>query len=236
MQPRILLVEGDPAHAALVRRRLLAAGYALECVDNYPDAAEFMAYGSADAAILSSIAGDALPAELCAQVRHTHGDRVLLLVTGPADRGERILSYRAGADDYVCKPAEADTLALRLERLLKDAAHRRDVLRLGGAIGAHYLLVGDLAREGVLGALQVGSLLSDVFRVVVDGGFHEQGNIWVKDYVVVGAQCGALNGEDALTRLYNLREGCFRIVEERFFGTPMQLAVPAPAPKFDAVA
>ena len=243
MNVKILFVESDPALSALLRRRLIAAGYALEHVDDIESASQKLQQSTFQALLLGDTVDDEDALALAGHARNIYNDRIVLSAYGAGGTARRIDAFRLGFDDYVVMPAEAETIAIRLDRALAHYALRLDVMRTSGAPGAHYLLVGDLGREGALGALQVGAMLSDAFRLVVDNAQNESGSIWVKNDSIVGAEYGATRNDEALARIYNLPEGSFRLYEEPYFGQPIDKPIPDALPslehirtRFDAVA
>lgn len=243
MNVKILFVESDPAWSALLRRRLIAAGYALEHVDDIESASLKLQQSTFQAMLVGDTANDDDALALAGHARNIYNDRIVLSAYGVGGTAKRIEAFRLGFDDYVVMPAEAETIATRLDRALAHYTLRLDVMHTSGSPGAHYLLVGDLGREGALGALQVGAMLSDAFRLVVDGAQNDSGSIWVKYDNIVGAEFGATHSDEALARIYNLTEGSFRLYEEPYFGHPIDKPIPDTFPSqedtrthFDAVA
>lgn len=136
---RLLLVEDDAAQCAFLERLLQRAGYVVDTASCGEEALSRIS--SADYQIL--LTGWDMPgmdgATLCRRVREMDLPNYLyiLLLTTHSSTEDRVTGFDAGADDYLCKPAnEAELLArlnagqriVRLEQSLREAKTRIELL------------------------------------------------------------------------------------------------------------
>ena len=56
---------------------------------------------------------------LARQIKELHGDQPLVFLTSRALKPDRVRGLQLGADDYICKPFEADELVLRVRNILR---------------------------------------------------------------------------------------------------------------------
>ena len=138
---RVLVVEDDPAIAALVAYQLTRDGFRVETAVNGSQALQSVGRNAPDLIILDrmlpEISGDDVLKELRAEPR-TAGIPVLVL-TAKKDQEDRISGLELGADDYLTKPFSPRELVLRVRSILRrveDDRPRRSgrVLRAGSIV------------------------------------------------------------------------------------------------------
>jgi len=138
--PRIVIVEDDPKIVQAVEKTLtMAPGFSVDWV------------ADCDRAVAEVIAKK--PDLVLLDVRIPGGDgRVLLrrfkenaatrdipviMLTGAAGEGDKVLGLNLGADDYVVKPFGAMELMARIQAVLRRtgvAKERRRIIRVGGLV------------------------------------------------------------------------------------------------------
>ncbi len=138
--PRILLVDDDPEIAALVARRLSAAGYAVETAASGRAALAAAVSARLDAIVLDRMLPDIDGMAVLSALRTARVESPVLVLSALGATGERIAGLRAGADDYLAKPFDPEELLARLEVLLR----RPTPARPGGR-----LVVADLVLDPV---------------------------------------------------------------------------------------
>jgi DNA-binding response OmpR family regulator len=125
----ILIVEDDPETRRFYTNMLAAAGYAIDTAHNGFQALEKAVAAPPDL-VLTDIAVPGIDGiELCRRLRldvRTQAVR-LLAVTGYDDRRYPDRALRAGADDVLLKPVDAQVLLAAVRRLLAQQTSLMDV-------------------------------------------------------------------------------------------------------------
>lgn len=120
--PRLLIVEDDPAIVKAVEKTLtMSPGFSLEWISD-PDKAVSAAAASKPDLILLDVrlpGGDGrVVLQALKENAATRGVPVILL-TGLANEGDKVLGLNLGADDYVVKPFGALELMARIQAVLR---------------------------------------------------------------------------------------------------------------------
>jgi two-component system, OmpR family, phosphate regulon response regulator PhoB len=138
--PHILIVEDEPAVAALITTTLRIAGYEVVVAQNAQQAEQALAAQAFDAAIVDWMLPATTGIELIGRVRQQPKHRLLpiLMLTANAHENDKIAGLEAGADDYLTKPFSPRELTARVKALLRRAQPLRDDAQLCvGAITLH---------------------------------------------------------------------------------------------------
>ncbi len=120
---RILLVEDEQKLAALIKRALKEAMYAIDLEGNGEDAlfaAESVPY---DLIILDIMIPGKDGIAICRQLRKKRINVPILMLTARNDIDDKILGLDAGADDYLTKPFSFPELLARVRALLRRKQH-----------------------------------------------------------------------------------------------------------------
>ena len=116
---RLLLVEDDAALVSHLQPELTGQGYAVDHVDNGIDAelkAELEPY---DAVILD-LGLPGRPGLEVLQNWRQKGNKVPVIILTARDAWhERVDGFKAGADDYLCKPFHSEELIVRIQALIR---------------------------------------------------------------------------------------------------------------------
>jgi two-component system, NtrC family, response regulator HydG len=116
---RILVVDDEPAARSGLERILAGEGYLVESASNGGEAIECAKREAFDAVItdlrMPGMSGIALIGEL----RELHPHLPVVVATAFGDVQSAVEAMRAGADDYVTKPVDLDTLSLILKRVIE---------------------------------------------------------------------------------------------------------------------
>lgn len=120
---RILVVEDDPDIAALVRRYLEKAGYAVDTLASGRDALSAIATHPPDLLVLDLMLPHVDGLEICRRLRATAATAAtpVIMLTARAEEAERIVGLELGADDYIAKPFSPSELVARVRALLRRA-------------------------------------------------------------------------------------------------------------------
>jgi two-component system phosphate regulon response regulator PhoB len=133
--PRILVVEDEPAIAALLAYNLEAEGYAVACVERGDDAELALTEAPPDLLLLDWMLPGVSGLELCRRLRARPAtkDMPIIMLTARGEEAERVRGLSVGADDYVVKPFSVPELLARVRALLRRASPGKvaDILSAG---------------------------------------------------------------------------------------------------------
>jgi DNA-binding response OmpR family regulator len=118
----ILLIEDDPSLRELVRRNLLAAGFAADTAGTIEEAEAALQSASFDAVLLDLTLPDGDGIELLKRLRERRDRTPIIAVTARDGVDDRVLGLNLGADDYVVKPFATEELVARLRAVLRRPA------------------------------------------------------------------------------------------------------------------
>ena len=139
-QPKMLLVEDDPALAELVEFRFKAEGYSVSRTDDGDEALLLAAEETPDVVILDWMIEGTSGIEVCRRLRRdkrtAHVPIVMLTARGAED--DRVRGLETGADDYVTKPFSPRELVARVNAIMR---------RIRPALAGEVLAVGDLSLD-----------------------------------------------------------------------------------------
>ncbi|CAN5233647.1 response regulator transcription factor [soil metagenome] len=129
---RVLLVEDDTALSEAIARALRAESFAVDVADNGEDGGHLGATEAYDVAVLDL----GLPRRdgLSVLSEWRSGGRTfpVLILTARDAWSDKVLGFKAGADDYLVKPVRVEELVMRLRALVRRAAgHAASVIHCG---------------------------------------------------------------------------------------------------------
>lgn len=114
----ILLVEDEDIMRAFICERLNAEGYRVSEAENIAKATMLLKQEQPDLIVLDILLPDGSGLALCRDLRGITSAPVLF-VTCLGEKSQIIQGLRAGADDYIVKPFDADELIARIEVQLR---------------------------------------------------------------------------------------------------------------------
>lgn len=121
--PRILIVDDDPAVRDALRLTLEPLHESAEAADGVDGIRAFHRYRPD--LVIADVATPRLDGfELLRRIRELGDTPVILLADDPA-AADTVRGLRAGADDYVLKPIDAEAVAARVEAVLRRAISGR---------------------------------------------------------------------------------------------------------------
>jgi two-component system OmpR family response regulator len=106
---RLLVIEEEPRIAEILKSALQRAEFTVDIVSLCADAREALALTLYDAAILDLGLPDGDGIKLLTELRSTHNDVPVLVLTARDAVEDRVLGLDAGADDYLIKPYRSQT-------------------------------------------------------------------------------------------------------------------------------
>jgi two-component system OmpR family response regulator len=129
---RVLLVEDDAALADAIARALRAEAFAVDVADNGEDGGHLGATEAYDVAVLDLGLPKRDGLSLLADWRAGGRTLPVLILTARDAWSDKVLGFKAGADDYMVKPFRVDELVMRLRALVRRAAgHAASVIQCG---------------------------------------------------------------------------------------------------------
>jgi two-component system phosphate regulon response regulator PhoB len=120
-QPRVLLVEDEPAQRTVLAYNLEAEGFAVTQADNGEDAMVLVEEEAPDIIILDWMMPKVSGIEVCRRLKmrpDTRGIPIIML-SARAEEVDRIRGLETGADDYVIKPYSVLELMARARAQLR---------------------------------------------------------------------------------------------------------------------
>jgi DNA-binding response OmpR family regulator len=135
MASRILVVDDDPNALRLIGYSLQQEGYEVLTASNGLDGLALVKQQHPDLVVLDVMMPDVDGFEVCRRLRDDPATRQLpiILLTAKGQASDKITGFRAGADDYVVKPADPNELVARVGALLTRASYAK---RLEGRVVA----------------------------------------------------------------------------------------------------
>ena len=136
---RVLVVEDEPDVAEMIRYNLGKEGYDVRVVGNGTDALRQVKDARPDVILLDIMVPQLNGWEICRRLKQDRETLAIpiIMVTGRAEEGDKVLGFEMGADDYVTKPFSPRELLARVR-----AVSRRG--RPGDDTGGQPLRAGDL--------------------------------------------------------------------------------------------
>ena len=120
-QPRVLLVEDEPAQRTVLAYNLEAEGFAVTQADNGEDAMVLVDEEEPDIIILDWMMPKVSGIEVCRRLKmrpETRGIPVIML-SARAEEVDRVRGLETGADDYVVKPFGTRELIARIRAVAR---------------------------------------------------------------------------------------------------------------------
>lgn len=117
-QERILIVDDEPAARKLITRILSEKGYQCEEADSAAQVLDRLRSSKTELVILDIRMPGKLGIELLPEIKASHPDTAVIMVTAVVEIASAVQCMKLGAEDYICKPFEVDELALTVESVL----------------------------------------------------------------------------------------------------------------------
>jgi two-component system, OmpR family, response regulator len=148
---RLLVVEDEPKMADVLRRGLIAQGYAVDLAHNGVDALWSASEVEYDAIVLDAMIPAPDGFEVCQELRRRQRWSPVLMLTARDAVEDRVRGLDVGADDYLAKPFAFAELFARLRALTRrEISPRPTVIEVGGLRidpSAHSVFRGDTPIE-----------------------------------------------------------------------------------------
>ena len=129
---RILIIEDESRLLSILTRSLKSEGYTVDGVQTATDGLEFLKSYHYDLTILDLQLPDGTGTSLIRKIRGLGNTLPILVLTARGDLESKLENFRAGADDYLIKPAAMAELSMRVQALMRRGpALQENVLRCG---------------------------------------------------------------------------------------------------------
>ena len=150
---RVLVVEDERDVAELIRYNLGKEGYDVVVTASGTDAVKQARESRPDIVLLDIMVPHLNGWEVCRRLKQDAETRNIpvIMVTGRAEEGDKVLGFEMGADDYVTKPFSPRELLARVRAVVRrgrgDGGERKTHLRVGDLeIDRHRSMSGSRAR------------------------------------------------------------------------------------------
>lgn len=118
---RLLVVEDDPAILSGLMDVLVFNGYDVEGADDGADGLRQALGSRFDLIILDVMLPSLDGFSICRRIRENNPSQGILMLTAKGAEDDVVTGFKAGADDYVCKPFSLRELMVRVEAILRRA-------------------------------------------------------------------------------------------------------------------
>ena len=133
---RVLVVEDEGYVRESLREILRERGYEVLEASAVPEAMAVLARATVDVILTDFRLPGSDGLELVKQVQAQTAQIPVVVLTGQGTIASAVECLKAGASDYLLKPADPDALEVALSRAVAARALRREVLYLRGAVGS----------------------------------------------------------------------------------------------------
>jgi putative two-component system response regulator len=118
---RILVVEDSAENRLLMQELLASRGYEVQCAGNADEAEACLESQPPDLILLDVIMPGRSGYELCRELKDDPATRLIpvVIITGLANREDRLRGIESGADDFLNKPIFPEELFARVRSLIK---------------------------------------------------------------------------------------------------------------------
>src|SRR5262245_39985901 len=116
-QPHILFVDDDPDTCELVSRLLSDAGFCVSIADQSSAVLEMVRQQSFDVLLLDNWMPEITGIDLCRQIREFDKTIPILFCSGTETQSEMDAAISAGAQAYIVKPLDPDSLIQNLRSM-----------------------------------------------------------------------------------------------------------------------
>lgn len=132
---RLLYVEDEDSLRSLTEKRLIEAGYSVDCCADGVEALDFLAVTEYDVVILDLMLPRLDGLSVLRQMRREGKNTPVLLLTAKGSVADRVEGLDSGADDYLVKPFSFEELTARIRVLVR---------RMADSSGSSLLTLADL--------------------------------------------------------------------------------------------
>jgi DNA-binding response OmpR family regulator len=129
---RILILEDNIHLASGLEKRFKKEGYSIDVLHNGKEGASLLSYQEYDLLILDLGLPGMDGIDILKQIRATHKNLPVLIVSARYKIEQKISALEMGADDYITKPFELEELIARVHALLRRSQQKgQQTIKLG---------------------------------------------------------------------------------------------------------
>lgn len=155
---RVLLVDDEPELRDVLAKILERDGYAVEVAEDGVAALARFAEHPADIVITDLGMPNMNGMQLLNRLRAEHADVPVIVITADGEMSSAVAAMRAGADNYLIKPADTDVIELAIDRALQRREIRVEAENLRRQLR-------DRDGEGLQGLVGASAAMQKVYRV-----------------------------------------------------------------------
>jgi len=122
---KILIAEDDPNIAKLVEATVAIGGYEGVVCANGTEAFEKMEHGNFDLVLLDVMLPDMSGFEIMR--KRTNTDAPVIFITAKQELTDKVRGLRLGAEDYIVKPFDMESLASRIHQLIYEKSAKNAI-------------------------------------------------------------------------------------------------------------
>lgn len=130
----VLVVDDDPAIAAMAARALRLEGYETEIAPDGAAALDGVRRRLPDAVVLDLGLPDIDGLQVCSHLRAVGNEVPILMLTARGEVADRVAGLQTGADDYLVKPFAVEEMLARVEALLRRRGVQAGPLRFADVV------------------------------------------------------------------------------------------------------
>lgn len=159
-KPHILLVEDEKHIAQGIIFNLELEGFLITHTETGAAAMDAFGRQSFDLVVLDLMLPDSHGFDLCREMRKTHPQLPILMLTALGEEQDRVSGLKEGADDYLTKPFSLDEFLLRIRGMLRRSAWYKpsQIKAEDYQFGSNLIDLNNLAAETTKGKIRITEL------------------------------------------------------------------------------
>ena len=159
-KPHILLVEDEKHIAQGIIFNLELEGFLITHTETGAAAMDAFGRQSFDLVVLDLMLPDSHGFDLCREMRKTHPQLPILMLTALGEEQDRVSGLKEGADDYLTKPFSLDEFLLRIRGMLRRSAWYKpsQIKTEDYQFGSNLIDLNNLAAETTKGRIRITEL------------------------------------------------------------------------------
>ena len=159
-KPHILLVEDEKHIAQGIIFNLELEGFLITHTETGAAAMDAFGHQSFDLVVLDLMLPDSHGFDLCREMRKTHPQLPILMLTALGEEQDRVSGLKEGADDYLTKPFSLDEFLLRIRGMLRRSAWYKpsQIKTEDYQFGSNLIDLNNLAAETTKGKIRITEL------------------------------------------------------------------------------